>query len=163
MQWKTWTGAVAVAAVVSVAGVFAQAPSSSASSSQRAGDPSAAGTITVTGCLSKGDQMSSSTATTGTTGTRGSESASYMLKESAPASATGSTGTTGTTGSSASYMLEGHESDLASHVNEQVEVKGTIASGSAASRATSSASAMPSSNRTLQVDSVRMVASSCSK
>jgi len=143
MDKKVWIGAC-VAVALAGATVAAQTPSSATSQQSSSDRP-----ITVTGCLQKGDQSSSS-ATTGTTGS--SSSAQFILanaKMSSGSSGSGSTaGTTGTaaggttaggttaggatTGSESgrmggrSYILDASPSELQNHVGHQIEVTGTI-------------------------------------
>jgi len=74
----------------------------------------------------------------------------------------------------ASYILEGRESELRQHANQLVEISGRIDNGSSNSASSSptetgsaSASNRSQSNganaQRLQVESVRMIASTCSK
>jgi hypothetical protein len=166
MQWKTWTGTAVAIAAMSMVGVMAQSPATTQtpSSPATAQQPSTSGSasssmsrpITITGCLEKGSQMASSATTpsaTGTTGTRGSEAAAYTLRESSPTA--GATSTPGSASASASasmaksYALDGHESDLSSKVDHQIEVTGTV-------------EAATSGTQHLRVESVKEVASSCS-
>jgi hypothetical protein len=127
----------------------------------------------VTGCL----QRESSTATAGTTGTAGTTSASssaagFVLKVSPPSSPAGSPAgaTTGTSGSTASsYKLDADESKLTPHIGHKVEITGSVdksmsstaPSGSTSSAAGATASAGANAPK-LKVDSVRMIAASCS-
>lgn len=144
MDKKVWIGAC-VAVALAGATVAAQAPSSATSQQSSSDRP-----ITVTGCLQKGDQSSSS-ATTGTTGS--SSSAQFILANAKMSSGSSSSGssTAGTTGTAAggttaggttaggattgsesgrmggrSYILDASPSELQNHVGHQVEVTGTI-------------------------------------
>jgi hypothetical protein len=192
MKRQVWTGGIAAVALACGVSLAAQTPAATQS-----GTPS---TVTVTGCLQRGNSMSGTTGTTGsaTSGTSAasaSASASdhFMLTNakmgSGSSSTTGAAGsaTTGTTGSGtsatgaagsstsgASYVLEGSTSDLSSHVGHEIEVRGKIDSsstgssygsgastGSAAAGATTG-SASATSAQKLQVESVRMIASTCS-
>jgi len=66
-----------------------------------------------------------------------------------------------------SYQLDADDSQLTPHVGHKVEITGTVEGGSSSSRSsTSSTGATASSSVSqpkLKVDSVRMVASSCSQ
>lgn len=70
------------------------------------------------------------------------------------------------TASGATYLLEGKGSDLKQHVNQLVEITGTSDSSASSSSATSTptetGSARANAQR-LQVEAVRMIASSCGK
>ena len=103
-------------------------------------------TITVTGCLQSGGQMSGSTGTTGSTsGTTGSSaSGRFMLTNahtdtsaSGTTSRPGSTSTgTSTAGSStagtsgSTYILEGKTNELQPHANHEVQITGRLSSTS---------------------------------
>jgi hypothetical protein len=82
-------------------------------------------------------------------------------------SAVGTTGTAGTTASArgTSYVLEGHDADLKSHVGHKIEVTGTIEPKSKTSAEPApSAPGSPASTMTsdrLTVSSVKMVAAEC--
>jgi hypothetical protein len=148
----------------------AQTTSQTSPTSRTAADP-----ITVTGCV----QRETSSATAGATGTSGSATATatgsgYVLNvtpsssASSTAGTTGSTaGTPGTTGTAASsYKLDADDSKLSAHVGHKVEITGTLdksmSSSTAPSGSTSTASSSSSMSPKLKVDSVRMIASSCS-
>jgi len=153
-------------------GAAAQQTGSTTSSSQQGQGKE----VKVTGCLqsaqaglggattSSGDRfiltnamMSSGSSSTSTGG-------ATTTKPSTGAGATSSTGT-GTT-----YLLEGKTSDLRQHLNQQVEVTGKLESPSTTGSTTggqrtepSTGSARLANAQRLQVESVRMIASSCTK
>jgi hypothetical protein len=170
MKKQAWTGLIAATACTLAIGVSAQ----TTPPAQRPSSPSASDQITVTGCL----QRESSSATAGTTGTSGATSASssasaFVLKVTPPSSPAGSAAagaTTGTAGSTASsYKLDADEAKLTPHIGHKVEITGSVdksmsstapaGSTSAAGGATASAG---SNVPKLKVDSVRMIAASCS-
>jgi hypothetical protein len=138
--------------------------SSSPQTTARSGSPS--GTITVVGCLQRGD-MSGATGTTGATsgstaGSTASRSgsgpgsgASFILTNASMSTPSGTSstagattsGTTGSTagtagsasGSGSTYVLEGSSSDLsATNVGKRVEVTGTLSSSASTPGAGSS-------------------------
>src|SRR5580765_21518 len=174
MKKQAWTGLMAETACTLAIGVSAQTAGQT-SPAQRPTSTTASDSITVTGCL----QRESSTATAGTTGTSGSTSASssvsgFILKVIPPstASTTGSTAagatTTGTSGNTASYKLDADDSKLTPHVGHKVEITGsldksmsTAPAGSTSAAGGASASA-GSNGPKLKVDTVRMIAASCS-
>src|SRR5438094_4636810 len=169
MDKKVWIGACV--AIPHAGATVAAQTSSSATSGQTSSDRP----VTVTGCLQKGDQSSSS-ATTGTTGS--ASSAQFILANAKPSSGSSTAGTTGTAPGGATtessrmggnkYQLEGSATELEKHVGHQIEVTGTIdrnASGStaggAAAGAAGSASSRSGANPSLKVTSVKMVSSTC--
>ena len=175
MKKQAWTGLIAATACTLAIGVSAQTAGQT-SPAQRPTSTTASDKITVTGCL----QRETATATAGTTGTSGTTSATssasgFVLKVIPPsaASTTGSTAagatTTGTSGSTASsYKLDADEK-LTPHIGHKVEITGSVdksmstaPSGSTSTAAGTSASASGSTAPKLKVDSVRMIAASCS-
>jgi hypothetical protein len=169
MKKQAWTSLIAATACTLAIGVSAQ----TTPPTQRPSSSSASDQITVTGCL----QRESSSATAGTTGTSGATSASssasaFVLKVTPPSSPAGSAAgaTTGTAGSTAtSYKLDADDAKLTPHIGHKVEITGSVdksmsstapaGSTSAAGGATASAG---SNAPKLKVDSVRMIAASCS-
>jgi hypothetical protein len=151
---------------------------------------SSAGTVTVTGCLKSGSGSPSATGTSGSTaGAAGASSAgSFILADATTGAAGGAmgapAGTSGTApraGSGSQYKLTGgSKDDLQKYVNSKVEIRGKIDSAAGSSTGGAAAGATPSpsspgapgaagatpsssaSGQTLQVDSVRQVAASCS-
>jgi hypothetical protein len=114
--------------------------------------------VTVTGCLEK-----ATASPTGTTGAAGAsaDTAKFVLNDvtaGAPP-AGGTAGAAGTSGSArptaSSYRIDGDDSKLTPHVGHKVEIMGTV---DAASAGTGSASA---GGPKLKVDSVKMVAATC--
>jgi hypothetical protein len=172
MKKQAWTSLIAATACTLAIGVSAQTTAQTPPT-QRPSSTTASDRITVTGCL----QKDTASATAGTTGTSGTASAStsasaFVLNVTPPSpSTTGSTASTaGTSGSTASsYKLDADDSKLSPHVGHKVEITGsldksasTAPSGSASTAAGSTASASSSMAPKLKVDSVRMIAASCS-
>ena len=163
-----------------VAVVAAQTPQPSPQTSAKASSDS---TITLTGCLQRGDQAGA----VGTTGTAGApsrtqseagNSAQFILTNAKSASSTESnrpagapptsSATAGTAGTSgARYVLEpgSSQSDLTTNVGKRVEVTGTIDTSTPSATATSAAgtaSASASAGPKFKVASVRVIGSDCS-
>ena len=156
-----------------------QMPSSSQRQSEKSGQ-----TITVTGCLQSAEGGSVGTTGTGAPGAAPSARASadtYILADatmgSAPSTpgaagekAPGAAGTTGAPGASAAgttyRLVGGDKSDLKKYANSQVEIRGRLDSsgGAAAGGAMGGTSARPgASGQQLHVESIRQIASSCTK
>ena len=116
-------------------------------------------TITVSGCVARATE-----APTGTSGTAGAASAAsepkFLLKSAASAGA-GATGTSGSASSATAseYRLDGDDSKLTPHVGHKVEISGSVEDAASASPAGAASS---SSAPKLKVDSVKMIAPSCS-
>jgi len=82
----------------------------------------------------------------------------------ASGSSVGTTGTTGTAASArgTSYVLEGRDTELKSHVGHRIEVTGTIEPKSpAAATATPGAASPHAMDDRLSVTSIKMVAADC--
>src|SRR5689334_11503208 len=164
-----------------------QTPSPTTSSSQSDRQSSMSGkTVTVTGCLQKGDQ-SSTTGTTGTTASPSSTTSStgdFVLNNvsmgGSDTAASSTPGTTGTASSSSAWrnglkLSASASDDLSKYVNRKVEVSGTIdSSGSSMSSPPSPSTTSPttepsagassshSAKPTLKVSSIKELGSSCS-
>ena len=169
-----WTGAtlaIALGCAVTLAGQATSQHQPSSSAAQQ--------TITVSGCLQKGDSTESATGTSGTSSSGASARVSarrWMLvnatestagsSATSPSSSSSSSHPTGTSG--ASYVLEGKTDELAAHAGHKVEITGAPAPASASSSSPSSSSgalasssSSASSAQRLQVTSVKMVAATC--
>src|SRR5439155_16124723 len=145
---RVWTGATAAFAVACAAAVAAQTGGSQSDRDR---------TITVVGCLERGDQSPASTTGTSGTSTRPSSSArgEWILKNatmspggsSASTGSTTTTGTAGTTGTStateagsgSTYILLGKSDELSKHAGHKIEITGKLdsSSGSASTGSTS--------------------------
>ena len=149
--------ALAVAIVSTVtAGLVAQTPSSSAPQS------SAAKQVTFSGCIEKAPSDSSAAASTTTASTA---TPAFILTNASPAG-TGTVGTAGSAKPAAKYRLDADAAKLSPHVGHKVEVTGTVDESSSASPATSTTTSTPSSSAGMDpkfnVESVKMVAATCS-
>jgi hypothetical protein len=151
------------AAVVSVA-LQAQTPTSQPTPSS-----SNANKVTVTGCV----QRAISESPTGTSGVAGALKPDTQFVLANASAGTATAGTSGTTTPSTSSMPtapryrldDAEQAKIAPHVGHKVEISGTIddamrsSSPSATPGATSTAAPAPK----LKVDSIKMLASSCSE
>lgn len=163
MKARICTAACAAMALGITAGAFAQDPQSAASSSQTSSTQSSAKAITVTGCVSRAGQSP-----TGTSGTTGAEAKAPEVKFLLTSASIGGKDTTGTTGATAppatavasEYRLDAADAKLTPHLGHKVEITGTVAQPSSTEQTPPSASA--ANAPTLKVDSVKMLASSCS-
>ncbi len=157
MRSRIWSATcAAIVAAVSV-GLLAQ----DAPAPQSASKSATAKTITVSGCVGKAQQ-----APTGTAGAAGAtaKETKFVLSD-ASITPSGAAGTAGTTAPSATaiaseYKLDGDDAKLTPHVGHKVEITGTVdeAKGPTEAPAASAANAP-----TLKVDSLKMVAASCTK
>lgn len=162
MKLNAWFGtSLAVIGLCSI-GLIAQTSTPSQTSSS-------ANTVTVTGCLQHAEQAG----TTGTTGTTGAATPSgaerFVLTNAKKGSASTSTTTTtppsgtsatGTSGMGTTYHLEGMASDLTAHVNQEVEITGTLESDTSGTTSTTGATGAAGAQR-IHVTSVKMISSTC--
>ena len=163
MKKQIWAGAVAA-----ICGLSISAAAQTAGSQTPQGSRSASDQITVTGCL----QRDSGTGTAGATGTTGATGASasapkFVLNVSpSPSSSPSTAGTSGSSSTASKYQLDADDAKLTPHVGHKVEITGTLdKSTSATATATSPTGTASASAGTpkLKVDSVRMIAASCSE
>ncbi len=147
MKARIWSATLAAIALGTVVAVLAQVPPSSSPTSQ-----SAAGKITVTGCVQRAPQSP-----TGTTGSASAaETAKFvlahaMISPSEPA-------TSRTTPAASEYRLDTEDSKLIPHLGHKVEITGSVEPASRTAQPSASAASEP----TLKVDAVKMVAQTCS-
>jgi hypothetical protein len=122
-----------------------------------------ASTITVTGCIQRAP--AGSTGTTGTTGSTSAIEPKFVLDHAASApSPTGTSGATAATAVASTYRLSADEAKLTPHVGHKVEISGTLDKSTKTSPDASASSSMPSANSpTLKVETVKMIAASCSE
>jgi hypothetical protein len=146
----------------SQSGASTSAPASPASA--------AADKVMLTGCVARMDQTSGGAASTAAS----SESIRFVLNNAMRSTPTATT-TTGTTGSSASsapsatagsaamtYRLDATDSQLTAHVGHKVEVTGMLQNAAAAGTTGSSAGSTAATNSPVfKVESVRMIAATC--
>lgn len=170
MQNKIWLSGVATVIFAGAIAAGAQEPTTSTSTSQQRSD-----TITATGCLQEGSAAAGSAASSTPSAT---PSGAFMLtnaKKTEASPSSSSTSTAGTTSSSATgtsgsatgttYLLDGSAVDLKAHVNHQIQVTGKLEASSSSTTSTTGAASSSSSAMSMQkikVDSVKMVASTCS-
>jgi hypothetical protein len=153
MKLNAWFGTSVAVVGICAAGLIAQTPTESQTSSSP---------ITVVGCLQHAGDQAGTAGTTGSTAgaaTGTSGSTGFILtnaKSGSESSSTAGAAATGTSGSGSTYTLDGAASELSSHVNQQVEITGTLASSS-----TDTGTSSASSGQKLKVSAVKMIASSC--
>jgi hypothetical protein len=138
----------------------AQRPPTSTPPAVPPGASAKADNITVTGCIQRSPQSSAAAPSTpGAVGTAGSSSRSdggFMLNVAKPSGAGASPGASpapGASSAASSYKLDADDSKLSPHVGHKVEITGSLDQASSSS---------PSSGLRLKVDSVKMIATSCS-
>jgi hypothetical protein len=161
MYQKLWRiGAMSAIACAAAVGVAAQTADPSQS---REAKSTAMNTVTVTGCVQRADSMP--TGTSGTAGASTSVAPSFILANVTSGSSSATIGTSGVTPSASSatassYRLDADDSKLNSHVGHRVEISGTLepASASPAGEPGAASGSAPK----LKVDSVKMIASTCS-
>jgi hypothetical protein len=111
--------------------------------------------ITVTGCIQRSAQSSTAgTSTPGAVGTAGSSGRSdggFMLNVARPSSPAAAPSASP---AASSYRLDADDSKLTPHVGHKVEITGSLDQASSSS---------PGSSPRLKVDTVKMIASSCSE
>src|SRR6516225_1818815 len=156
---QLWVG---IAAVVCAASLGAAAQTPSQTTPTRSSSQSAAKQVTVTGCVQRASASpAGATGTTGTAGASSSEPSFILTNASSGSSSSAAPGATGTSGTPSSYRLEGDDAKLTPHIGHKVEITGeldSMPSSSAPAGSSSSASAPK-----LKIDTVRMVAASCSE
>ncbi len=139
----------------------AQAPASPAPA-QRPASP--ASKITMQGCL---ERTQAATSTPGATGTAGTNASFILTKaERAGASAAPVTppaaGAVSSAGAGVTYRLDADASKLTPHVNQKVEISGTLEPATNTGGAQNLTGASASAG-TLKVDEVKMLTASCTK
>jgi hypothetical protein len=175
---RQFSFAVLAAAVAAGTGLAAQAgstsspssatqatqPSSSASpSTSSSASASTANHVTVTGCIERADEMTSSAKNP----TADPDSLQYVLVRPEPEHANGSpssapVGTTGTADNSrVMYRLSGDQQKLNPHVGHKVEITGTPSTMTASTAAAASAPMPAGPAPGLMVENVRMLDATC--
>ena len=148
----TRSGLFAVLACATAVTLSAQTPPAPAEQSQPSSGMQKKDSVTVTGCLERSKDSASPTGTTGAGSTEMKDTTKFTLNNVTPASATGTAGTSGSASTASSYRIDGDDAKLTPHVGHKVEITGTVDSRSAGAGAGSPK---------LKVDSVKMVAASC--
>jgi len=153
MRSAIWSGFLAAIVCAVTVGLVAQAPPSSSA-------PQTGKQVTFSGCIEKAPAEAGASAATA--------APAFILANAAPAgsasgSASGTVGTSGGARPASKYRLDADAAKLTPHVGHKVEVTGTVddmpSSATPPSGATaSSAAAGPK----LKVESVKMVAATCS-
>jgi hypothetical protein len=152
--------------VASVAAITIGCGGDAAKTAQQSGadnKATAAGNITVAGCLARADEMPGSIGTSGSGSTPANPPASgtstatppavterFVLRQAQPVGARSAPSAVGTSGTGSSYALEGDLAELRSHAGQQVEVLGRV-----------DTAASDASGQRLIVTSVRTVADTC--
>jgi hypothetical protein len=161
--WRTGTLA-AIACAVAIGGA-----AQTTDPAQTRSVTSTADKVTITGCVQRADATP-----IGTSGAVGeSTTASKFILATPVASSSGATTTAGTSGtmkpdSSAvttaiNYRLDAEDSKLAPHVGHKVEITGTLEAAPTSPAAASESAAAPTPpSPKVKVDTVKMIASSCS-
>jgi len=164
-----WSGVIAASFVATVGLSAQQAPPTSAPAApgraeQPAPSAQASGqskTVTVSGCIQNAP-AASATATSGGASASASAAPKFVLATKPAAGAAGG-GAVGTSGTAMRYQLDGEEKAISPHLNHQVEITGTVQGGGASGAASAGAGAGSSAaGPTLKVESVKMVAATCS-
>lgn len=164
---RFWSGVI-TATVVATVGLGAQGAPAGGSAQggaapQGAGAQAGGQKVTVTGCI---ESAPAATAGAAAEGAKASASAgqNFVLADAKMAGSKPGAGAVGTTGTSASrYELDGDSKTISSHLNQQVEITGTVQSSSAsAAGQSSSAPGSRAASPRLKVESVKMVSATCS-
>ena len=157
---KILSGVIAASFVATVGLSAQQEPTPSPAGAQAAPAGGQSRTVTLSGCIQNAPTASASAA-----GASASASASskFVLATKPAAGAPGAA--VGTSGTAMRYQLDGDDKAISPHLNHQVEITGTVqsasgagAAGAGGAGAAGGAAAAP----TLKVDSVKMVAATCS-
>ena len=163
---KLWSGVIAASFVATVGLSAQQAPPTSPPAApggaQQPAPSAQAGaqskTVTLSGCIQNAP-AASATATAGGASASASNAAKFVLATKpsgaqASAGGAGAAGAVGTSGTAMRYTLDGEEKAISPHLNHQVEITGTVQNTAAGGGA--------AAGPTLKVDSVKMVAATCS-
>jgi hypothetical protein len=180
---KFWSGVVAASFVATV-GLSGQEPVAprgevGTSGAQAPASQSSSGqskSITVSGCIQNAPSATATATAPAGAGAAGaggatasaSSGAKFVLAMKPAAGAGGAVGTAGA--AATQYQLDGEEKTISTHLNHQVEITGTLQSsassggGAAAGGAAGAGerSSAASASPTLKVESVKMVAATCS-
>ena len=120
-------------------------------------------TVTLSGCIQNAPSATASAA--GASASASASTAKFVLATKPAAGATGAA--VGTSGTATRYQLDGEDKAISPHLNHQVEITGTVQNSGASSSAGAggagaAGAAGGASAPTLKVDSVKMVAATCS-
>ena len=148
MRSAIWSGFLAAIVCAVTVGLVAQAPPSSSA-------PQAGKQVTFSGCIEKAPAEAGASASTATP--------AFILANAAPAgSASGTVGTSGGAKPAAKYRLDADAAKLTPHVGHKVEITGTVDDMPSSATPPSGATASSAAGPKLKVESVKMVAATCS-
>ena len=166
MSRKLLTSLFAICASVAVvaAQTPAPAPAPQAPATQAPAAPAApaaqaakAPSLTVEGCVEK--SAMAPTGTSGATGTAGAAGGSFILANAARPKDAPAAASSGTIASS--YRLDATDSQLSPHVGHRVAITGTVESPAAGAATPPAAGAASAAAPRLKVESVKMIAATC--
>jgi hypothetical protein len=159
---KFWSGFVAASFVATVGLSAQQAPPTTppaapggAQQPAPSAQASQSKTVTLSGCIQNAP-AAAATATAGGASASASAAPKFVLSTKAGGAA-GAGAAVGTSGTATRYQLDGEEKAISPHLNHQVEITGTLQPAGAAA-----AAGATGAGPTLKVDSVKMVAATCS-
>ena len=120
-------------------------------------------TVTLSGCIQNAPAASASASAAGASASASSAEQKFVLSTK-PASGAAAGSAVGTSGTAMRYQLEGDTKAISPHLNHQVEITGTVdnSSASASGASAGAAGAGAPSGPMLKVESVKMVAATCS-
>lgn len=151
MRSAIWSGFLAAIVCAVTVGLVAQAPPSSSA-------PQSGKQVTFSGCIEKAPAEAGASAATAPP--------AFILANAAPAASGSASGTVGTTGGArpaSKYRLDADAAKLTPHVGHKVEVTGTVEEMPSSATPPSGATASSAAGPKLKVDSVKMVAATCSQ
>ena len=146
MRNALWSGFLTATVCAVTVGLAAQTPPSSS-------PPQASKSITLSGCIEKAPAEAGASAATAPP--------AFILADAAPAGS-GTVGTSGGAKPAAKYRLDADAAKLTPHVGHKVEITGTVDEMSSSATPPSGATASSAAGPKLKVDSVKMVAATCS-
>ena len=153
MRNALWSGFLTATVCAVTVGLAAQTPPQTPPSSSAS---QASKSITLSGCIEKAPAEAGASATTA--------APAFILANAAPASGSTSdtVGTSGGAKPAAKYRLDADAAKLTPHVGHKVEITGTVDEMSSSATPPSGATASSAAGPKLKVDSVKMVAATCS-
>jgi hypothetical protein len=152
MRNALWSGFLTATVCAVTVGLAAQTPPQTPPSSSAS---QASKSITLSGCIEKAPAEAGASAATAPP--------AFILADAAPAgSASGTVGTSGGAKPASKYRLDADAAKLTPHVGHKVEITGTVDEMSSSATPPSGATASSAAGPKLKVDSVKMVAATCS-
>ena len=153
---KLWSGVIAASFVATVGLSAQQAPPTTppaapggAQQPAPSAQASQSKTVTLSGCIQNAPAPAGAAASAAT--------APKFVLSTKGGGAAGAGAPVGTSGTAMRYQLDGEDKAISPHLNHQVEITGTVQPAGAAAAAGASGA-----GPTLKVDSVKMVAATCS-